>query len=84
MINHQLMWRFGYGELATKMKKQKVTLTANKFNNCDAFFNLVWRAFLVYALEEFALQREALSLEDSWAGFMQFLQLQTPDDELRR
>ena len=35
------MWHFGFGELATTLKKKKVTQDAKKFTNCDSFFYLV-------------------------------------------
>ena len=83
MIVHHLMWPFFYGALAQKLKMKKVQKDAKQFNQCDSFFNLAWTAFFIYALDEFALQREELGLAESWEGFLEFL-LASTQDELRR
>ena len=46
---------------------------------------LMWTAFLLYALDIFAKQRDLYGLEDSWAGFFSFLDIfQQSDDQVAR
>ncbi len=60
-------------------------MDAKKFIPCDSFMYLMWTAFLLYALDIFAKQRDLYGLEDSWAGFFSFLDIfQQSDDQVAR
>ncbi len=80
------MWNFGFRDLANTLKKAKqVKMDAKKFIPCDSFMYLMWTAFLLYALDIFAKQRDLYGLEDSWAGFFSFLDIfQQSDDQVAR
>lgn len=75
------MWLFGFKELSSELKKDKrVKEDCKKFNDCDNFHDVVYEGFFVYALDEFAKQREELKLEESWEGFTEFLRLDSKDE----
>ena len=43
IINHVMMWKFGFQSLAKLLQKSKrVTKDCKKFNDCNQFFNIVF------------------------------------------